>query len=129
MSIKVTSSGDFSKTYKYLNKLSSFKKQKLMSILNKYGQEGVKKLANATPIDTGETASRWRYEIEEKGNDVSLIFINDNMNEGIPVVVLIQYGHGTGTGGYVPPNDFINPVIKPIFQKLADEAWKEVRAL
>lgn len=129
MSIKVTSSGDFSKTYKYLNKLSSFKKQKLMSILNKYGQEGVKKLANATPIDTGETASRWRYEIEEKGDDVSLIFINDNVNEGIPVVVLIQYGHGTGTGGYVPPNDFINPVIKPIFQKLADEAWKEVRAL
>ncbi len=129
MSIKVTSSGDFSKTLKYLNKLSSFKKQKLMSILNKYGQEGVKKLANATPIDTGETASRWRYEIEEKGNDVSLIFINDNVNEGIPVVVLIQYGHGTGTGGYVPPNDFINPVIKPIFQKLADEAWKEVRAL
>lgn len=129
MGIKVSSSGDFSKTYKYLNKLAEFKKKKLMSILNKHGTEGVRKLKEATPIDTGETASKWRYEIQEKGDTVKLVFINDAQNDGIPIVVLIQYGHGTGTGGYVPPRDFINPAIGPILKKISEDAWKEVRAI
>ena len=129
MSITVSTSGDFSKTYKYLNKLTSFKREKLMSILNKYGTEGVKSLQQATPIDTGETASKWRYEIQEEGDTVSLVFINDAQNDGVNIVILIQYGHGTGTGGYVPPYDFINPAMAPIFKKIEQDAWKEVRAL
>ena len=127
--ITVTTSGDFSKTFKYFGKLESFRKEKLRSILKKYGDEGVAQLQKMTPKDTGETASRWSYEITEKGETVTLAFTNDAQNDGVPIAILIQYGHGTGTGGYVQPNDYINPAMKPIFQKIADDAWKEVRAL
>lgn len=127
--IKVSTSGDFSKTFKYLGKLESFRKQKLMSILKKYGEEGVAQLREMTPKDTGETASRWSYEITEGNGTVTLSFNNDAQNDGVPIAILIQYGHGTGTGGYVQPNDYINPAMKPIFQKIADDAWKEVRAI
>lgn len=129
MCIKVTTSNDFSKTFKYLGKLESFKKQKLRSILEKYGEAGVASLIQSTPKDTGNTASSWSYEIKEEKDKVTLSFTNSAQNEGIPIAILIQYGHGTGTGGYVQPNDFINPAMKPIFQKIADDAWKEVRAL
>ena len=129
MSITVTTSSDFSKTFKYLGKLQSFKKEKLMSILKKYGDEGVESLSKMTPKDTGETASKWRYEITERSGSATLAFLNDAQNDGIPIAILIQYGHGTGTGGYVQPNDYINPAMKPIFQKIANDAWKEVRAL
>ena len=127
--IKVSTSGDFSKTFKYLGKLESFRKQKLMSILKKYGEDGVAQLREMTPKDTGETASRWSYEITEGNGTVTLSFNNDSQNDGVPIAILIQYGHGTGTGGYVQPNDYINPAMKPIFQKIADDAWKEVRAI
>lgn len=127
--ITVSTSGDFSKTYKYLGKLKSFRKEKLMSILKKYGEEGVKALRQMTPKDTGETADSWSYEITEGNGSVTLSFNNDAQNDGIPIAILIQYGHGTGTGGYVQPNDFINPAMKPLFQKIADDAWKEVRAI
>lgn len=127
--ITITAEGGFSKTYKYLNDLQSFKKRKLMAILRKYGEEGVKSLREMTPKDTGETANSWSYEIEEKDHSVVLSFVNDAQNDGIPIAILIQYGHGTGTGGYVQPTDFINPAMKPIFQKIAADAWKEVRAL
>lgn len=129
MSISVTTSGNFNKTFQYLNKLQSFKREKLISILKRYGNEGVESLSRMTPRDTGETASKWSYEIIEKDGSATLAFTNDAQNEGIPIAILIQYGHGTGTGGYVAPNDFINPAMKPIFQKIADDAWKEVRAL
>lgn len=129
MSITVKAEGDFSKTFKYLGNLQSFRKQKLMTILKKYGDEGVVQLQKMTPKDTGETASRWSYEIADKGDSVTLAFTNDAQNDGIPIAILIQYGHGTGTGGYVQPNDYINPAMKPIFQKIANDAWKEVRAL
>lgn len=129
MSITVKAEGDFSKTFKYLGNLQSFRKQKLMTILKKYGNEGVDQLQKMTPKDTGETASRWSYEITDKGDSVTLAFTNDAQNDGIPIAILIQYGHGTGTGGYVQPNDYINPAMKPIFQKIADDAWKEVRAI
>jgi len=128
-SITVTTSSDFSKTYKYLGKLQSFKKEKLRQILKKYGEQGVQSLMAATPKDTGETASRWSYEIEERNGSTILAFTNDAQNDGVPIAILIQYGHGTGTGGYVQPNDYINPAMQPIFQKIADDAWKEVRAL
>ena len=127
--IRVTTSCDFSKTYKYLGAVESFKKQKLMAILDKYGQEGVESLKKMTPKDTGETASSWSYKITEKGDRITLAFTNDAQNDGVPIAILIQYGHGTATGGYVQPNDFINPAMKPIFQRIADDAWKEVRAL
>lgn len=129
MSITMKAEGDFSKTFKYLGNLQSFRKQKLMTILKKYGDEGVAQLQKMTPKDTGETASRWSYEITDKGDSVTLAFVNDAQNDGIPIAILIQYGHGTGTGGYVQPNDYINPAMKPIFQKIADDAWKEVRAI
>jgi hypothetical protein len=129
MSITVTSNNDFSRTFKYLGNLESFRKQKLMSILKKYGEQGVASLKEMTPKDTGETASKWRYEITESGDKVTLAFVNDAQNDGIPIAVLIQYGHGTATGGYVEPNDYINPAMQPIFKKIADDAWKEVRAL
>lgn len=127
--ISVTTSGNFSKTYEYLGKLKAFRKQKLMSILKKYGDEGVVALREMTPKDTGETASRWSYEIIEGDGSVTLSFNNDAQNDGVPIAILIQYGHGTGTGGYVAPNDYINPAMEPIFQKIADDAWKEVRAI
>lgn len=127
--ITVTASGGFSKTYQYLNDMKSFKRRKLMAILKKYGEQGVDRLKDATPRDTGETAESWSYEIIENENSVTLSFNNDAQNDGVPIAILIQYGHGTGTGGYVYPNDFINPAMKPIFQKIADDAWKEVRAI
>lgn len=127
--ITVTTSSDFSKTFTYLGKIQSFRKEKLMSILKKYGEEGVASLREMTPKDTGETASKWRYEIQQGNGSVTLSFLNDAQNDGIPIAILIQYGHGTGTGGYVQPNDFINPAMKPIFQRIADDAWKEVRAI
>lgn len=129
MSITVSTSGDFSKTFKYLGNLQSFKKQKLMSILKKYGEEGVRSLREFTPKDTGETADSWSYEITEGDGAVTLSFKNSAQNDGIPIAILIQYGHGTGTGGYVQPNDYINPAMKPIFKRIANDAWKEVRAL
>ena len=100
-----------------------------MSILKKYGDEGVAALREMTTKDTGETASRWSYEITEKGETITLAFTNDAQNDGVPIAILIQYGHGTGTGGYVQPNDYINPAMKPIFQRIANDAWKEVRAI
>jgi hypothetical protein len=124
--ISVTTSGNFSKTYEYLGKLKSFRKQKLMSILKKYGDEGVVALREMTPKDTGETASRWSYEITEGDGSVTLSFNNDAQNDGVPIAILIQYGHGTGTGGYVAPNDYINPAMKPIFDDIASRAWEEV---
>ena len=129
MSITIKTSGNFSKTFEYLNKLQNFNKDKLMSILKKYGEEGVTSLSKMTPRDTGETASKWRYEITVNNGSAKLAFLNDAENEGIPIAILIQYGHGTGTGGYVAPTDFINPAMKPIFKKIAEDAWKEVRAL
>lgn len=127
--ITVTTSNDFSKTFKYLGNLESFKHKQLMAILQRYGEEGVKSLREYTPMDTGETANSWSYEITESNGKVTLSFNNDAQNQGIPIAILIQYGHGTGTGGYVQPNDFINPAMKPIFQKIAEDCWKEVRAL
>lgn len=98
----------------------------LKSVLAKYGEMGVSALASATPVDSGLTASSWTYEIVQNGSSSSIIWSNTNVVNGTPVAVLIQMGHGTGTGGYVEGRDFINPAIQPIFDTIAENAWKAV---
>lgn len=94
--------------------------------LDKYGREGVAALAAATPIDTGNTAGSWVYEIVREAGSASIVFSNTNVVNGENIAILLQYGHGTGTGGYVVGRDYINPAIQPIFDKIANNAWKEV---
>ena len=115
--------GDFSKASRYLERLKEAAK---LGVLDKYGREGVAALASATPKETGLTASSWTYEIERKGSSVSIVYKNSNINKGVPIAVILQYGHGTGTGGWVQGRDYINPAIQPVFDRIADEAWKEV---
>lgn len=115
--------GDFSKLSQYLEKIKSAIR---MDIFNKYGKMGVEALTSATPVDSGKTASSWYYKIK-KGDGITVIsFHNSNINKGIPIALLIQYGHGTRNGGYVQGRDYINPALRPIFDQLADFAWKEV---
>lgn len=96
-------------------------------VLDKYGREGVAALSAATPVDTGETASSWNYEVVQNGESVALIFTNNNKTKtGTPIAILLQYGHGNGNGGYVQGRDYINPAVRPIFDEIADRAWKEV---
>lgn len=113
--------GDFSKASRYLERLKEAAK---LGVLDKYGREGVAALASATPTETGLTASSWTYEIERKGSSVSIVYKNSNINKGVPIAVILQYG--TGTGGWVQGRDYINPAIQPVFDRIADEAWKEV---
>ncbi len=115
--------GDFSKLTSYLEKLKGGFN---LSILDKYGREGVAALSSATPVDSGLTAESWKYEIKKEANSVSIVFSNTNVQNGVPIAIILQYGHGTGTGGWVQGRDYINPAIKPIFDKLASEAWKEM---
>ena len=98
-------------------------------MLDKYGRLGVKALSEATPKDTGETASSWYYRIERGSGSTSLAFYNSHVNDGVPIAVILQYGHGTGTGGWVPGTDYINPATKDIFDNLAKEVWREVTSL
>lgn len=120
--ISLTSKGDFRKTEKFMKNART---KKLMSILKQYGEEGVAALMVATPLDTGRTASSWRYEIKVENNCVRLEFHNDNIQNGVPIAIILQYGHGTGTGGWVEGRDYINPAIQPVFDKIAKSAWKE----
>lgn len=118
--------GDFSKTTKYLQQL---KNKKIINILNKYGREGVVALSSATPVDSGTTASSWYSKVEVGPTSAKLIFCNSNVNEGVNIAVILQYGHGTGTGGWVEGRDYINPAIQPVFDKLVQKAWGEVTRL
>lgn len=115
--------GDFSKVTHYFEKLKETAK---LGVLDKYGREGVAALVSATPTDTGKTASSWSYTIERQNGSVAIVFENSNISKGVPIAIILQYGHGTGTGGWVQGRDYINPAIQPIFDKMADEAWKEV---
>lgn len=115
--------GDFSKLTRYLERL---KEAIHRGDLDKYGREGVAALASATPIDSGLTASSWYYEIENTDDSVTISFHNSNINKGVPIAIILQYGHGTGTGGWVQGRDYINPAIQPIFDAIANDAWKEV---
>lgn len=118
--------GSFNKTEKFLKNAKNIK---FDEILKRYGEEGVEALSNATPKDTGLSASSWGYEIKKTKDHVYIYWTNSNINKGIPIVLLIQYGHGTRNGGYVQGIDFINPTIRPIFDKIADGVWAEVRSL
>lgn len=115
--------GDFSKTNRYLERVKSAAR---LSILDKYGRKGVAALASATPTETGKTASSWFYEISHNKGSATITFSNSNINKGVPIAIILQYGHGTGTGGWVEGRDYINPAIQPIFDEIANEAWKEV---
>lgn len=118
--------GDFSKSKRYLERL---KRAVSFGILDKYGREGVAALASATPVDSGRTASSWYYKIERSGTSVTIGFYNSHINQGVPIAIILQYGHGTGTGGWVEGRDYINPAIQPIFDRIANEAWREVTSL
>lgn len=98
------------------------------SLLHKYGQEGVEVLSAATPQETGETASSWFYEIVISGGSYSIVWKNSHVENGVNIAVIIQYGHGTGTGGYVRGIDYINPAIKPIFEKIKNDVWRAVKS-
>lgn len=124
--IKIRQKGDFSKVTTYLIKA---KKGIRLRDLDKYGKQGVAALSSATPVDTGLTASSWHYRIERSGSTISITFLNSNVQNGVPIAVILQYGHGTGTGGWVQGRDYINPALRPIFDKIADDAWKEVTKL
>lgn len=119
----IESSGSFDKTISFLTKMQ---KTDFLRSLERFGQEGVNALAAATPVDSGETANSWYYEIVRDANSYSIIWGNRNVVDGRPIAVLLQYGHGTGTGGYVQGRDYINPALRPIFDRIADEAWKAV---
>ena len=124
--IQFKQKGDFSKTESFLKKL---RKLDLDSVLRKYGELGVQALASATPVETGKTAASWDYKIEKGKGVVTITWTSSNVNNGVPIALLIQYGHGTGTGGYVQGRDYIKPAILPIFDQLADALWKEVTEL
>lgn len=118
--------GDFSKFNRYLERLKEAVK---LGDLNKYGRQGVQALSSATPIESGETANSWYYKINRTKESVAITFHNSNIQNGVPIAIILQYGHGTGTGGYVEGRDYINPTIQPIFDKIAEDAWKEVTNL
>lgn len=122
--IKFEHKGDFSKVNKYLKKV---KGSINIRALEKYGRRGVEALASNTPVDTGLTARSWYYEIEKVTKGVVRIsFCNSNIQNGVPIAIILQYGHGTRNGGWVEGRDYINPAIQPIFDEMANEAWKEV---
>ena len=118
--------GDFSKLTRYLEKVKEVVK---LGDLDKYGRAGVAALASATPVDTGLTASSWYYEISNKNGSAMISFHNSNIQNGVPIAIILQYGHGTRHGGWVEGRDYINPAIRPIFDRIADDAWKEVTKL
>lgn len=121
--ISVRHRGSFSNLEKFLK---NAQKGARAVDLNAYGQEGVAALMSATPIDSGKTASSWYYEIHEEKDSTVISFCNSNIQNGVPIAVILQYGHGTGTGGWVQGRDYINPAIQPIFDEIANRAWREV---
>lgn len=121
--IEVRQKGDFKKLSSFLEKS---KEAFNIGTLDKYGSEGVAALQAVTPKDTGETSLAWSYKIVRNNRGVSLEFHNSHFNKGVPIAIILQYGHATGNGGYVQGVDYINPALQPIFNKLADEAWREV---
>lgn len=118
--------GDFSKLTRFLERAKNGVR---IGELDKYGRAGVAALASATPVDTGRTASSWYYEVENKDGIAKISFNNSNIQNGVPIAIILQYGHGTGTGGWVQGRDYINPAIQPLFDKIANEAWREVAKL
>lgn len=124
MPVSFTVTGSFSRTDRFLALLG---RGDMYKALDMYAQRGVAALASATPTESGVTASSWNYEIERSGADCKIWWTNTHVDAaGTPIVIMLQFGHGTGTGGYVQGRDFINPAIQPIFDEIADQVWKEV---
>ncbi len=121
--IRFRHKGDFSKLTQFLERA---KEAVHLGDLDRFGRAGVAALASATPVDSGETATSWYYEITNKNNTITISFHNSNIQNGVPIAIILQYGHGTGTGGWVQGRDYINPAIQPIFDQIANYAWKEV---
>jgi hypothetical protein len=124
--ITIKQKGDFKKLDRYLERLLNVIKR---GELDKYGRMGVDALMAATPVDSGKTARSWYYEVKHTNGGASIVFRNSNVNDGVPIAIILQLGHGTGTGGYVAGRDYINPAIQPIFDQIANDAWKEVTSL
>lgn len=116
--------GDFRRTSNFLKRANRLN---LDVILNQYGQEGVEALRAATPKDTGTTANSWSYVVHKGTGSITITWSNSNIVDGVPIAVILQYGHGTRNGGYVQGTDYINPAMKPIFDKIAQRAWEEVK--
>lgn len=121
--MRIEVKGNTKNLEKFLKRMGS---KSYLSGLDSIAKEGVRALASNTPMDTGKTAMSWKYTIEKKQGSVVIAWENENIVNGVPIAVILQYGHGTGTGGYVQGRDYINPALRPIFDKLADKAWKEV---
>ncbi len=121
--ITVESKGNFDNTEKLLKRIKS---RDYLKVLDKFGQQGVTALSGATPTRSGKTASSWDYEVLVSGGSVILQWTNSNINNGVSIAIILQYGHGTRNGGYVVGRDYINPAMRPLFDKMADEAWKAV---
>lgn len=121
---KVKVLGDFKKT---LNHLHFLGKQEYLSDLDRYGIEGVNALSDATPVRTGKTAASWQYRIEKSKKGTKIVWYNTNKaNNGVSIVILIQYGHGTKSGYFIQGRDFINPAIQPVFDDIGENVWKAV---
>lgn len=124
--IRFNSKGDFSKANTFLQRTLEIVK---LSDLDKYGRRGVEALRASTPKDTGKTADSWDYKIVRDREGIRLYWTNSNINNGVNIAVILQYGHGTGTGGYVAGVDYINPTLKPIFEDILNSMWREVTSL
>ena len=122
--IILKSKGELSKTYNFLKRAQA---RDFYKRLDKYGEEGVVALSTATPVDTGKTAASWSYSISHSKTAVTITWRNSNVVNGVPIAIILQYGHGTRNGGYVQGRDYINPAIRPIFDKILNSAWEEVK--
>lgn len=118
--------GDFSKATRFLERA---KELVHLGDLDKYGRAGVAALASATPVESGKTAASWYYTIETKNGSASISFHNSNIQNGVPIAIILQTGHGTRNGGWVEGRDYINPAIQPIFDQITQHAWREVTKL
>ena len=125
MAFRLEVRGSFKRTYRFLTNLLQTDLEK---ILRRAGDKGVAALASATPRDSGLTASAWGYTISASRRSPSITWTNWNINKGVPIAIILQYGHGTGGGGYVAGRDYINPAIRPIFDEIAEDVWKEMKS-
>jgi hypothetical protein len=121
--ISITTSGDFKNTDRFLKRASNLD---VITQLRRFGHQGVVALENATPVDSGLTAKSWDYKITAKGGKYTIIWVNNHVEDGVPIAIILQYGHGTRNGGYVQGRNYINPAIQPIFAKIAEDVWKVV---
>lgn len=122
--VKVRHRGNFNKTERFLN---SVRGEKYLNTIDQYAQLGVEALRAATPSDSGKTAESWTYEIERGGEQTTITWLNTNVNDHVNIAIILQYGHATGTGGYVEGRDYINPALKPIFDMIGEKVWKVVK--